>query len=50
MKIMFYINEIRKGGAERVVTNLCNYFSSYNEVILLTTRFFNKLLIAFINY
>lgn len=40
MKIMFYINEIRKGGAERVVTNLCNYFSSHNEVILLTTRFY----------
>lgn len=37
---MFYINEIGKGGAERVVTNLCNYFSEYNEVVLLTTRFY----------
>ncbi|MBR3804248.1 MAG: glycosyltransferase family 4 protein [Clostridia bacterium] len=38
MKIMFYINSIHHGGAERVITNLANEFSvAGNEVILVTS-------------
>ena len=35
---MFYINSIDKGGAERVITNLANYFSENNDVILVVTN------------
>ena len=35
---MFYINKIDKGGAERVITNLSNYFCENNHVILVTTN------------
>ena len=35
---MFYINKIDKGGAERVITNLANYFCKKNKVILVTTN------------
>ena len=37
MKIMFYINSIHHGGAERVITNLANEFSKDNEVVLVTS-------------
>ncbi len=37
-KILFYINKIDKGGAERVITNLANYFSKNDEVILVATN------------
>ena len=37
-KIMFYINKIDKGGAERVITNLANYFSNDNDVLLVATN------------
>lgn len=36
-KIMFYINTIRHGGAERVITNLAKDLSNEYEVILATT-------------
>lgn len=36
MKILFCINSLVKGGAERVVSNLANYFSSENEVTIMT--------------
>lgn len=35
---MFYINKIDKGGAERVITNLANYFCKDNQVLLVTTN------------
>lgn len=35
---MFYINSIDKGGAERVITNLANYFSKDNDVLLVVTN------------
>ncbi len=34
MKMLFSIDSMYKGGAERVMANLCNYFSSDNEVTL----------------
>lgn len=37
MKIMFYINSIHEGGAERVVVNLANTFSKDDHVILVTS-------------
>ncbi len=38
MKIMFYINSIHHGGAERVMTNLANQFAeTENEVVLVTS-------------
>ena len=37
MKILFCIGSLKKGGAERVLTNLANYFSSKMEVIIVTT-------------
>ena len=38
MRILFYINSLRHGGAERVMTNLANKFSeSGNECILVTS-------------
>ena len=36
MKIVFIISSLGSGGAERVVTNLANYFVSKYEVIILT--------------
>lgn len=40
MKILFAIDTLGKGGAERVITNLANYFikDSENEVSILTLR------------
>ena len=41
MKLMFYMTSLDKGGAERVITNLANFFSSLNEnevVITLNTK------------
>ena len=37
MKIMFYIGNLRKGGAERVVSILANEFSKIHEVAIMTT-------------
>lgn len=40
-KIVFYINSLAKGGAERVAVNLINYFhESGNEVVLVTSSVF----------
>ena len=39
MKIMFYINKISDGGAERVMSNLCNEFIKRNYEIILVTSF-----------
>lgn len=38
-KIMFYINAIHNGGAERVMVNLSKYFSSNNYDTVLVTSF-----------
>ena len=40
MKIAFYISSLGKGGAERVITNVANYFASddKNEVYLILER------------
>lgn len=40
MKIAFYISSLGKGGAERVISNLANYFSSNknNEVYMILER------------
>ena len=37
MKILFYIGNLRKGGAERVVATLSNKLVEKNEVIMITT-------------
>ena len=38
MKVLFYINVLSGGGAERVIANLSNQFSNDNfEVVLVTT-------------
>lgn len=37
MKILFYINTLGKGGAERVVSNLANYFSCFHDVTVLNS-------------
>ena len=37
MKILFCTNSLRKGGAERVVTNLANYFVKNNDVAIILT-------------
>lgn len=37
MKILFYINTLGKGGAERVVSNLVNYLSAFHDVTLLNS-------------
>lgn len=38
MKILFYINVLSGGGAERVIANLSNQFANdNNEVVLVTT-------------
>lgn len=39
MKILFYINTLGKGGAERVVTNLANQFADKNYNIILVTSY-----------
>lgn len=39
MKILFYINTLGKGGAERVVTNLANQFANKNYEVLLATSY-----------
>ena len=40
MKIMFYINSIEFGGAERVIANLADYFASIgNESVLVTSYY-----------
>lgn len=36
-KMIFYINSIGHGGAERVIVQLANYFSISNEVVLVTS-------------
>jgi len=36
MKILFCIDSMSKGGAERVIANLSNYFAKHNEVSILT--------------
>lgn len=39
MKILFYLGGLNKGGAERVATNLCNYFvENGNDVKVIVTR------------
>lgn len=37
MKLLFYINAINGGGAERVMVNLCEIFSDDNDVLLVTS-------------
>ena len=37
MKILFVIGPLRKGGAERVVCNLCNELVKTNEIFIATT-------------
>ena len=37
MKILIHIMSMQKGGAERVVANLSNYFAQTDEIILVTT-------------
>ena len=37
MKIVFCIDALNKGGAERVISNLANDFSNDNEVTIITT-------------
>ena len=37
MKIIFNMSSMNKGGAERVVSNLSNYFANTNEVIIIST-------------
>ena len=39
MKILFYINAIHEGGAERVVVNLASQFVDYGDDIVLVTSF-----------
>lgn len=34
-KLIFYIDSMQLGGAERVMSNLCNYFASKNDEVLL---------------
>ena len=38
MKILFCIGNLSKGGAERVVANLCNYLIKEDEVTIVTTK------------
>ena len=37
MRMMFYVGALNKGGAERVVCNLANYFVKNNDVSIITT-------------
>ena len=37
MKILFVIDSLQHGGAERVASVLCNYFARENDVIIMTT-------------
>ena len=37
MKIVFYIGNLKKGGAERVVATLSNNLSCNNDVTIITT-------------
>ena len=39
MKILFYINAIHQGGAERVMVNLANQFSEKGDKVVLVTSF-----------
>ena len=39
MKILFYINAIHQGGAERVMVNLANQFSEKGDDVVLVTSF-----------
>jgi len=41
-KIMFYINAIHHGGAERVMVNLANMFSLRGYEVILVTSFFDR--------
>lgn len=41
MNILFCINSLVKGGAERVISNLANYFSVDNEVSIMTLTNFD---------
>lgn len=40
-KILFYINSIDNGGAERVIVNLANYFSEKSYETLLVTSYYS---------
>ena len=42
MKLAFYINSIRGGGAERVITNLATYFSNNDHEVILITSFYSE--------
>jgi glycosyltransferase involved in cell wall biosynthesis len=39
MKLMFYINAIHHGGAERVMVNLANHFANIGHDVILVTSF-----------
>lgn len=42
MKLLFYINSIHQGGAERVITNLATQFSSGGHDVTLVTSFIDE--------
>lgn len=42
MKVLFYINSISHGGAERVITNLANQFSNADNEVTLVTSFISE--------
>jgi len=42
MKILFYINAIHHGGAERVMVNLANMFGENRYEVILVTSFYDK--------
>ena len=42
MKILFTLGTLKKGGAERVVTNLSNYLVKDNNEVIITTTIKGK--------
>lgn len=42
MKVLFYINTLAKGGAERVITNLANQFAEDNHETVVITSYYKK--------
>lgn len=47
MNLLFYINSIHEGGAERVMCNLCSYFANKGDNVVLVTSFIDKWEYAF---
>lgn len=42
MKVLFYINTLAKGGAERVITNLANQFAEDNHETVVVTSYYKN--------